>query len=93
MWARGVVPRELTVHMRYGAEGALPVQEGLEGVRVRVHDQADDDHVVAGRDELVGAADEPLALAREPGAPWSMYQATSANLSVPLRANVVASAC
>src|ERR1700761_2751836 len=57
----------LATHVGYGAEGALAVQEGLEGVRVRVDDQADDDHVVAGGDEWVGAADEPLALARESG--------------------------
>src|SRR6185312_16708576 len=57
----------LAAHVRDGAEGALAVQQRLERVRVRVHNEADDDHVVAGGDELVGAAHQPLALASQPG--------------------------
>jgi signal transduction histidine kinase len=59
----------LTAHVGDGAEGALTVQQRLERVRVRVHHQADDDHVVARGDKLLGPADQPLALAREPGRP------------------------
>ena len=49
-----------------GAEGALAVEEGLEGVGVGVLDEADDDHVIAGRDELLRAADVHPARACPP---------------------------
>src|ERR1700722_15684897 len=54
-------------HVGDGAERALAVQERLERVGVGVLDQADDDDVITGRDQLLGAADEPLAPARQPG--------------------------
>jgi Fur family transcriptional regulator, ferric uptake regulator len=60
---------KLAGHAGDGAERPLPVEQRLEGVRVRVHHQADDDHVVAGRDELAGAADQPLAIRPRPAAP------------------------
>jgi hypothetical protein len=48
----------------YRAERPLAVEERLERVGIGVDYQADDDDVVAGRYELVGTADQPLALAR-----------------------------
>jgi hypothetical protein len=76
-----------------GAEGALAVQERLKRVGVGVLDQADDDDVIAAVTSCSVRQTSHWPLPASRGAPWSMYQATSANLSSPFLANAVAKSC